>query len=322
MRDSRIQDLNRRDALKLAGAAFGTLVIGRTARAAQTSATPDGRPRLCLFSKILHNRPFKDLPGLLPKLGVDALDLTCRAGGHVLPEQAGDDLPAAFEALKAADVAVPMISTDITDAGQGNAETIVRTAAKLGIRYAKLGYYPYKDLGRIHETLADVKARLRDVAALFQQYQVQAGFHNHSGQNVGAPMWDLWQLIADLPPAAVGSYFDTLHATVEGGGSAWKIGLNLLAPRIVMLAVKDFRWEKDARRGWNVRVCPLGEGMVRVEEVVARLKPLGFAGPVSLHIEYGDRQPAVGSNADEANMAAIRKDWGTLNGLLHRTFEA
>ncbi|MDL1890906.1 TIM barrel protein [Nitrospirales bacterium NOB] len=169
------------------------------------------------------------------------MDLTCRPGGHVLPERVTEDLPKAHELLKAAGIRIAMITTAMTDADEAHAEAIVQTAAKLGIRYAKIGYFPYQDLKKIQETLVDARAKLRDLAMLFRQHGLRAGFHNHSGMNVGAAMWDVWHLIRELPPEAIGSYFDLGHATAEGGASGWKIGMHLLMPRIIMLAVKDVR---------------------------------------------------------------------------------
>jgi sugar phosphate isomerase/epimerase len=69
-------------------------------------------------------------------------------------------------------------------------------------------------------------------------------------------------------------------------------------PRIKMVAIKDFYWEKrDAK--WKMRMCPLGEGMVDWPKVFSTLAAARFTGPVSLHMEY---EPA-----DET--AAIVKDF-------------
>ena len=92
--------------------------------------------------------------------------------------------------------------------------------------------------------------------------------------------------------------------------------MNLLAPRIIIVAVKDFIWDKDPKRGWQTKNVPLGEGMVRGEEAFRQLKKLQFAGPISLHMEYGQRVPPVGSDADKANLVSIRKDLPFLRSLL------
>ncbi|MBI4580300.1 MAG: TIM barrel protein [Planctomycetes bacterium] len=313
-------NLSRRDFVKSAALAAGLSAAGRVGsqaiEAAEPAAVGPRRVQPCLFSKPLGNRKVAELPRILKDLGIDAVDLTCRPGGHVLPEKVADDLPAAIERFKAAGVAVPMITTAITDAGKEHAERIVQTVGRLGIRYLKLGYYLYADMGRIPATVADAKARLRDVAALCRQHQVHAGYHIHSGRCVGAAMWDAWQLLEGLAAEDVGCYFDARHATAEGGLAGWEIGLNLLAPRITLLAVKDFVWRKDAKGKWAAEDVPLGEGMVRHGQVLARLKDAAFAGPVSLHTEYCSPKVEPGSAAEEANFDHIRRDWRTMLDLL------
>ncbi|MHC4795690.1 MAG: sugar phosphate isomerase/epimerase family protein, partial [Planctomycetota bacterium] len=282
--------LNRRELLKGTGVILGMAGLVRSGRGAVPAVKSASKPTVCLFSKPLANRPFKDLPGVLRELSIEAVDLTCRPKGHVLPERVEEDLPRAYEL------------------DQGNAEGIIKTVSGLGIRYVKLGYYRYGDLGKLHGTLTDVKSRLGEVVSLCKQYGVRAGFHNHGGSFVGAAMWDVWHLIKDMPADSIGSYFDVRHATVEGGQMGWLIGMNLLARWIIMLSVKDFEWRKDPKRGWKAHGMPLGEGMVRLEEAFKRLKGLRFSGPISLHVEYVDRMVAVGSEGDKANLAAIRKD--------------
>jgi sugar phosphate isomerase/epimerase len=308
---------NRRDFLRTAGAV--TVAVSATHGKEDAKNSEGAEPIPCLFSKPLHNRRFDELPPLLHELGVKAVDLTCRPKGHVLPERVTEDLPKAVELLRKNGIAVPMLTTGILDADKGHAEEIVKTAGSLGIKYAKLGYYMYGDLKRIPQTLADVKRRLTGVAALFKQYGVHAGFHNHSGKFVGSAMWDVWQLIKDLPPEAVGSYFDIRHATTEGGLSGWAIGMNLLISRITMVAVKDFVWAKFPKKGWRPDNVPLGKGMTRLEPAFKRLKEADFAGPIAMHMEYGEHTPPVGSDADKANLQAIRNDMKTLNQLLIKT---
>jgi L-ribulose-5-phosphate 3-epimerase len=306
----------RRFLVAAAVSATGATLRGSNISAAQSSQ-PSPLPQLCLFSKPLHNRSFTELPAILAELGMNAVDLTCRPGGHVLPERVADDLPRAFEIMKRAGITVPMITTGITDAGKGNAEVILKTASALGIRYAKLGYYPYGDLRRIPAILADVRARLTDVVSLCERHNVRAGFHNHSGLNVGSPIWDQWHLISTLPTDWIGSYFDPAHATVEGGDAGWRISLNLLAPRITMLAVKDFVWIRGDKSGWKPSWCRLGEGMVRWSEVLRHLKDQRFAGPISLDIEYGDKGPP-GSEADKVRRDSIRHDFTVLREWLQQ----
>ena len=52
-----------------------------------------------------------------------------------------------------------------------------------------------------------------------------------------------------------------------------------------MLAVKDFFWEKTGGK-WQMRMCPLGQGMVDWPKVFSMLGAAKFTGPISLQCEY------------------------------------
>ena len=302
------------------------VVAGGLARAGLPAApgpetpvpAPPSRCRPCLFTKPLGARKAAELPDVLAQLRVDSVDLTCRPGGHVLPERAADDLPQVVERLRAAGIAVPLVTTGILDAGKDHAETIVKAVASLGIRFIKPGYYEYADVRRVLPILAETKARFRDVVALCTAHGVHVAYHLHSGARVGAVQWDLWQLLDGLPEQNAGCYYDARHATVKGGLAGWEIGLNLLVPRISVIAVKDFVWQKSEDGKWAARDIPLGTGMVRHEQVLKRLREVRFAGPVSLHCEYCSIDVRPGSEEEKRNFDHIRRDWRTLNELLAR----
>ncbi|HYE72671.1 MAG TPA: sugar phosphate isomerase/epimerase family protein, partial [Blastocatellia bacterium] len=160
---------------------------------------------------------------------------------------------------------------------------ILQAAGKLQIPFCKPGYWKYQftDVRREVEKFA---GEFRALAELAKQSGVQLGFHNHADY-LGAPLWDVANVIDALDAKTVGYYFDVRHAVVEGGGAGWKIAFNLIAPRLKMIAVKDFYWEKTAR-GWRVINCPLGQGMVDWKAYCKLLKQVNFHGPVSLHLEY------------------------------------
>ncbi len=69
------------------------------------------------------------------------------------------------------------------------------------------------------------------------------------------------------------------------------MALDLIAPRVTMLAVKDFRWVEGEHRyaggrRHSVEFCPLADGNTPWPEVLAILKATNFAGPISFHSEY------------------------------------
>lgn len=252
--------------------------------AAQTARVAASRPTLCLFSKHLPKLNYAELGAEVRRLGFDGVDLTVRPGGHVLPERAAEDLPRAFETLVSHGLAVPMITTALVSAGHPTARPILSAAGRLGVPYYKLGYWNYR--GRdVEERVAEVKRDVRGLVEMGKEYGVMAGFHNHSGDYVGAPLWDIRAIVADLDPRWIGYYFDPCHATAEGGAAGWEIALRMALPRLKMVALKDFYWAQEQGK-WRMKMCPLGEGMVQWSKVFSMLAGARFTGPISLHVEY------------------------------------
>jgi len=264
--------------------------VGMSGLLAQAEVKGQGQARdraldVNVFSKCLQWLDYPGMAGITAEAGFDGVDLTVRAGGHVLPERVEDDLPKAVEAATKTGIHIRMIVTDITDPRDARTERILQTAGRLGVRHYRLGAYRYNDSDPILAQLDEIKPRLRDLAALSSQHGVAATFQNHSGAGyVGAPLWDVYYLLRDLDPRWMGVQFDIRHAVVEGG-QTWPIDLRLLARSINTLAVKDFYWARQDA-GWTAVNCPLGAGMVDLPKYVKMLRRYAVSGPVSLHFEY------------------------------------
>lgn len=274
------------------------LLAGAAAAAAEGAAQEPARPAICLFSKHLQKLHYTELGGVLKHLGFDGCDLTVRKGGHVEPEQAPVDLVRAVECIRAEGVEVPMITTDLTSASDPRARNVLGLAGRqyMKVPLFKPGYWRYQG-APVEEKLAEVRRDFAGLAALGRACGMAAGFHNHSGDYVGQSAWEIREVLRDLDPRWAGYYFDPCHATIEGGRGGWEVALRLALPRIKMVALKDFYWEK-AGGAWRATQCPIGEGMVDWPAVFSALGKARFTGPLSLHIEYGP--------ADE--LAAIARD--------------
>ncbi|HUG91240.1 MAG TPA: sugar phosphate isomerase/epimerase family protein [Planctomycetaceae bacterium] len=272
---------------------------------------PDRVPiqkRICLFTDHLDDFDygFDEVAKMLRELGVAGPDLTVRPGGLVAPERVADDLPKAVAAFREQGLSVPMISTGLTSAEDPAARPTLTTMARLGIGYYKLGYYAYEDPGGWQARLAVVRREVDGLAQLGRPLGVRAGFHNHAGPFVGGALWDSWNVLQPMDSRAVGFYFDPAQATIEGGKHAWKLNFQRIAPRLVMVAIKDFVWEEVDGR-WQTRWCPLGEGMVDWTAFFGLLAAVPFDGPVSLHIEY-DPGGANRAARFENSLAAADRD--------------
>jgi len=252
------------------------------------------RSMLCMFSKHFPELSYEQLGKTCRDLGFAGIDLTVRPKGHVLPERVVEDLPRAVDTLRKAGLEVPMITTDITSAS--GAEPTLKTASRLGISYFKPGYWRYNSvepLTRIKEVGADI----RGLAALAAEYKITMGLHNHSGTYVGEAVWDTWEMIRDLDPRWTGFYYDPGHAAIEGGLGGYEISQRLVTPRLKMVSLKDFYWDKATPK-W----CPMGEGQVNWKQVFGEFAKAGYAGPMSLHLEYDGGMDVA------TRVAAIRKD--------------
>jgi sugar phosphate isomerase/epimerase len=126
-------------------------------------------------------------------------------------------------------------------------------------------------------------------------------------------------MIDGLDPKWAGYYFDICHAVTEGGLAGWKIALNLVAPRIKMIAIKDFYWEKTPSQTWRPHYCPLGEGMVDWKSYFQTLAQAGFQGPISLHLEY-DIPGSTPSAQEENTLVAAQRDLEFVKARLHEAY--
>jgi sugar phosphate isomerase/epimerase len=256
------------------------------------------------------------------ELGYDGIDLTVRPAGHVLPERVADDLPKAVEAIRAAGLEAPMITTGIVDVTTPHAEAVIRTAAKLGIRRYRWGGFRYDTAKSIDVQISEFRAKSQDLAALNRQYKVCAMYHTHSGAGqFGASFWDLWAVLRDLDHDAVSVNFDIGHATVEGGLGGWINSTRRLLAMSRGIAVKDFYWEKSSQGRWGVHWCPLGAGMVNFKQFLAMVKQSGFRGPVQLHNEYDELGGADSGRTKmtisrEEFLRILKKDLEMLRGLI------
>ena len=159
---------------------------------------------ICVFSKHFRTMEADALGRCMKELGVDGVDLTVRAGGHVEPEHVADALPAFQSALADSGIKVGLLTTAITGADEPHAVDVIEAAGRCGVGYIKLGYWPYKGFGHYRERAAEVKAKLADLAPVLKANGVQAGFHTHSGNYMGLNAEFVYRLIEDCDPEAVG----------------------------------------------------------------------------------------------------------------------
>jgi sugar phosphate isomerase/epimerase len=276
---------------------------------------------ICVFSKHLQFLGYDEMAETAAEIGFDGVDLTVRSGGHVLPENVTKDLPEAIKAIEKAGLKTPMMASDVNNPEDSLTEPVLRTAADLGIKYYRMGYLKYDFTKGVIPTLDGYKSRIKKLIQLNKEYGIIGNYQNHDGTNVGAPIWDLWYLFNEYQPDWIGCQYDIRHATVEGGRS-WPVDLQVIAPYIDTLVIKDHKWGK-VNGSWRIINTPIGEGMVDFNKYFQMIKELEIGGPITIHFEY----PMTERPEEEMDkitlksqvMDAMRKDLTVLKEILTST---
>ena len=269
-----VKNMTRRQSLAL---------LGSTALAA--APTKSAWP-VCMFSKHFQWTDVAEMTRLCAQIGFDGIDLTLRPGGHIEPAQVDSELPRALATIHAAGLVTPMVTAGILDATTPHAESVMQALKKAGIARYRWGGFKYDAKRPLPMQLAELKPKLKDLAAMNKQYGLCAMYHTHSGVNyIGASMWDLYELLKDHSPDQLSVNLDVGHATAEGGYGGWIHSTRLLGPLTRGIALKDFLWAKEGK-GWHPGWCALGQGMVNFKQFLPMIKAAGFQGPVQLHYEY------------------------------------
>ena len=287
------------------------------AAAAPTYTTTVPAGTIHVFSKPLHMFSYADTAKIIAEAGYGGIDYTVRvAQGHVLPERVTEDLPRAVEAAHKAGLKVEMITTDITSARDKHAEPVLRTAAKHGVKFYRLGNHNYDDKLGVLGSLQKWKPVFKELADLNQSLGIHGATQNHAGVRVGSAIWDLHELLRDLDPRWIGLQYDIRHATVEGGQS-WPLALKLLAPWIKCSDVKDFKWEQSPGKA-AIENVPIGEGIVNFDAYFRLVRELKITGPISVHLEYPPFERVQLSNDEKRAKfpALMKKDLAALKSAM------
>jgi sugar phosphate isomerase/epimerase len=268
---------------------------------------PARRFKLIGFIKPFQTLPVDDVADIAREVGWDGIECPVRKGGAIEPERVEDELPRLAEALRKRQLEVSVISTDVETATQPLTMKVLRTASKLGIKQYRLKHYYYDLEKPIPPQLDMFRDRLKALAQLSAELGLQGTVQNHSGRNyVGAPVWDLWNLMREIDPKRMAVFFDIGHATIEGGYS-WPVQAKVIESHIAVVSVKDFVWAKKGR-AWRAEWCPLGEGMVQ-RQFFDALRKTSFQGPITQQFEY-----ELGARSEM--IAAMKKDLAVLRSWL------
>lgn len=274
--------IKRRKFIKTTAFAAGALTIGLPAI---SISSPDKVNPVGGFTKLFQNLSYEETARIASELGWDCIECPVRPGGQVLPERVEEDLPRMVEVLKKYNLTLEVMATSIHNPEEKYTEQILKTASKLGIKYYRMGWWKYDFSKSIDLQLENYKSQLRQLSVLNNEYGITGVYQNHSGGNyVGAPIWDIYELLDGINTEYTGVHFDIGHATVESGYS-WPIQFHRIEAYIKAVIVKDFKWLYVEGEKPKMSWCPIGQGSI--DPVFFKmLRDIKYHGPITMHHEY------------------------------------
>jgi sugar phosphate isomerase/epimerase len=229
---------------------------------------------------------FEQAAEFTAEAGLDGVDSPVRPDGEIVPERVEEDLPAYVEALRTRGLQMPYVTTAITSMASPKAELLLRTAKRLEVKRYRLGFMFRAEGDGWKKQLQEVRAQLKDLAALNKQLGIGAVLQNHSPSGhtyVGGDVDELAEIVRGFDPEQLGVAFDIAHA-INVHGMQWPTKFDKIRSHLRVVYVKDCNSQKQ--------FVPLGQGQVGASGYFGMLKELRYNSPVSLHIEYsGNAQP-------------------------------
>lgn len=295
-------NLNRRQFSTGLAVAAAASLLPTTAKAA---SEVNDKQKFCAFIKFLRDFDYERLAEEVAQAGFDGVEVTAREKeGYIHPAKASDELPKLQDALAKRNLEITILTTDILGVDQPYTRPLLETAAALKIPRYRLGFFRY-DLSRpIIGQLSELKPVFKDIAAMNREIGIAGVYQNHCGPDFfSATVWDLHDMIADIPPSEIGCVFDIRHAEVEAG-EAWPQLYNIMQPHIIAISVKDYVWDDNKSKH-----APLGKGRLN-RKFFEMVKGSDFRGPISVHVEY------LPQGSAEENMQALKQDFQTLKEMM------
>ncbi len=277
--------MERRNFIKATSLSAAGISLAGAGIAASTAVSNIVKRPICAFTKCFQFLNFEQNAEVLARLKFDGADITVRPNGQIEPENVKKELPAAVKILQKSGVSIPMMTTSITNADDKLSVETLKSAADSGVKYYRMGWLGYDFTKSIQQNLDQYKIQLEKLAKLNEKLGIHGGYQNHSGIHVGAPVWDLYEILKDVDPDYLGVQYDIRHATTEAG-YAWILGMKRVAPWIRTICIKDFVWTKNDKGEWKHENVMLGEGMVKFDDFLKEYAALNVEAPISMHFEY------------------------------------
>ena len=163
---------------------------------------------------------------------------------------------------------------------------VIDFAAAIGVGSfaCHIGFVPEDTTHPDYIDVREMVRRVADHAAKNKQT-----FALETGQE---PAHVLQHFLKDVDRANVGINFDPANMVLYGTGDPIE-ALTVLGPQVVSVHVKDGDWPNRNQPGALGTERPLGQGAVGISRFVAKLKEIGFRGPLNIEREAENQQERI-----------------------------
>ena len=245
--------------------------------------------KLIAFCKWCQDLPLPKLAAHLKELGFDGVDLPCRPGAPIGPEDAPNMLPEVKKVFDDHGIALERLVTGITEANDVNDRQLEAIRAA-GVKRVRLGgYSALPGTCNPRELLDQARRNYVEVQKLLQKHDVRGAVQNHSGSCLEVNVSSTLRMVQDCDPEWVGVQYDPGHQTIAG--EPLDLSIDLLGPALHSVNFKSPRFDHFADREtgalrYQAIWLPLRDGMLNVPGALKKLKAVGHTEPISLHAEY------------------------------------
>jgi sugar phosphate isomerase/epimerase len=240
---------------------------------------------LAVFVKPWKPLSLAELGAHLQKIGFEWIELPIRPGFPCQPQSIERDLPEAVRVLGDFGVRILNVTADLPL----NDERLYAACAAAGVDLNRVMFSTGKR--NYWEAEAEASKRLESAMPFCEQYGVRIGVQNHCAGFVGVHEFGLYNLLKDFDPRFAGAIWDPAHNALEGMEP--ELALDVIGSRLFVVNLKNAFWERtngpDAEVAeWKVNWTSAKQGRASWPRVIARLKTMGYTGPICLTAEYSD----------------------------------
>ena len=259
---------------------------------------------LAVFTKPWKALSLLDLARHINSLGFDWIELPVRPGFQVEPDNIERDLPQAVKLLGEHGIRVLNVTADMSLED----ERLYRACAEAGIGMNRVMFWQ-QDMD-YWTAEAGARRQLDAALPLCERYAFQIGIQNHSGRFVPVNEMGMFNLVKDYDSRHVAAVWDPAHNALEGMNS--DSALDVLAPYLCVVNLKNAYWRRVSGpeaeiAEWQIYWTSGAQGRASWAQVIAKLKAIGYRGPICFSAEYSDE-----ARVDEL----IVKDLAFARGLL------